>query len=299
MLGLKLKIISVERNNFMNSNVIAFHNLCRLYIIDILRSYRKGIDTIDKKAYELYKVTNTWNCESIRKLYRQYNEKNPFWSIKAEILKVLLQRIESIDLSSLYDLKDIKNIVIELSSKAKIDRRLRFSGVDKAKLNIICDNEKNSFFSYFSNIYEEHLVDAPQLYYRKVLDRKRAGNIKSEVEERFQRFYEANDPDLFVSIKKEIFEEQVDIEELIKRINNKVTRIYQLDYDGIYESFIVDLCIDGFFPFDRGDVTWCTSKLDWFIRRHHEGYYLIAGRFIISKLKEIWPDYYKSKSDFH
>ncbi|WP_160672166.1 hypothetical protein [Clostridium sp. C8-1-8] len=283
----------------MNSNVVAFHNLCRLYIIDILKSYRKGIDTIDKKACELYKVINTWNCESIRQLYMQYNEKNPFWTIKAEILKVILQRIESIELNSLHDLKEIKNIVIELSSKAKIDRRLGFSGVDKAKVNIICDNEKNSFFSYFSNIYEEDLVDVPQLYYRKILDRKRAENIKIEVEERVHRFYEANNPDLFVSIKKEIFEEHVNIRKLIKIINNKVTRIYQLDYDGIYESFIMDLCIDGFFPFDRGDATWCTSRLDWFVRRHHEGYYLIAGKFIISKLKELWPDYYNSKSNFH
>ncbi|QAA32461.1 hypothetical protein [Clostridium manihotivorum] len=283
----------------MNSNVLAFHNLCRVYIIDTLRNYRKGIDSIDKKACELYKVTKTWNCESISQLYRSYNEKNPFWSIKAEILKVILQRIENIDLNNFHDLKAIKNIVIEVSSEARIDRRFGFSGVDKAKVNIICDKEKNSFFSYFSNIYEEDLGGVPKLYYRKVLDRKRAENIKSEVEERFQRFYEAKNLDLFVSFKKEIFEEKVDIEELIRRINNKVTRIYQLDYDGIYESFIVDLCIEGFFPFDRGDLAWCTSRLDWFVRRHHEGYYLIAGKFIISKLKELWPDYYNSKSNFH
>jgi hypothetical protein len=279
--------------------IIGFHILSRKYFIDVLTNVKSKTKHIGDEFNKIYKKNNGDHVKSfsvfendstVRKLVDDLNESYPNWSVKKEILEVILRKIESIIPEDFSALNQIKQVVLDVCDEAKIDERKHF-GISNEMQIEICKVEKEKFYYYVNGIAEEDLLNVAPLFYRVVLSENKISDIKKKINE---ICYNSNlEKETSLCFKVDDFQTEVSLDRIVDALTqHEISKIYEINTGGIGTvSYSMDLYAFDPYYIDGCNIYWCTDQLDWLIVKEHEGYYFIYGEWLMHELKKVWKDW--------
>lgn len=215
---------------------------------------------------------------TVKSLINELNEGYPNWSIRKEILEVILRKIESRTAEEFDSFNQIKEFVLNECNKSEIDERYHFDISNEMKIKV-CNDEKKKFYDFINSLDEGELTNIEPLFYRRVLPETKIREIKKKIDE------VCLENKSYLCFKKEEFEVAVRLEELINiLVQHEVRNIYEINVGGIdTASYIMDLSVFNPYFIDGFNIYWCSEHLDWVIIKDHEGYYFIYGKWLAEK----------------
>lgn len=275
----------------MNDRIAKFHTICRKYCIDILNIIKNKNMAISERFNIIYKKNNGDHIKAldefekdttVKSLINELNEEYPNWSIRKEILEVILRKIESRTAEEFDSFNQIKEFVINECNKSEINEKYHFDISNEMKIKI-CNDEKKKFYDYINSLDEGELTNVEPLFYRRVLPEVKIREIKKKIDEVCYRYDLENKS--YLCFKKEYFEVAVRIDEIINILaQHEVRNIYEINTGGIdTASYTMDLSVFNPYFTDGFNIYWCSEHLDWVIIKDHEGYYFIYGEWLAEK----------------
>ena len=270
----------------MREKIEGCHTSARRYCIDRINDLRER----GQKVCEIFMETNDMNNHEIQNLLKDSSNSLNILSIRVEIMKVILRKIESIIQENYLSLEQIKNSLVDICMKATIHDNISFAEANGFKSEICCE-EKQKFCDFLYALESESLHNVKPLFFRRVLPKDTAKKIKEELCGILNDFHSSRED--ILCFKEECFLEELDIE-VLKDIFKKygVDKIWEINLGEIVPvSYVID--ISGFKPFneDGFNIYWCSEKMDWAIEQNHEGYYFVYGKWLINEIKNIWNDW--------
>lgn len=119
----------------MNDRIAKFHTICRKYCIDKLNIIKNKNMAISERFNIIYKKNNGNHIKAlddfeknttVKSLINDLNEEYTNWSIRKEILEVILRKIESRTSEEFDSFNQIKEFVINECSKSEINEKYHF-----------------------------------------------------------------------------------------------------------------------------------------------------------------------------
>ncbi|WP_432664459.1 hypothetical protein R9X47_28530 [Wukongibacter baidiensis] len=275
----------------MDEKIAAFHILSRKYLIEILQNLKNELLELSKKVEKILEETDDYQDKRIMDLNMDLNIRYPYWYVRRDILSVILIRIESISPKDFNSLDEIKKIVIQEYEKANISERKHYSDISKELRISICNEEKQKFYDYISNIDENSLKEVDELFYRRVISDEKIKEIKKRINEKRNNVeFEGKD---FMWFNREYFRNEININDLLDIFRRKkIERIYEINTGGIDSaSYLMDLSALDFYFTDGFNIYWCSDEMNWMIEENHEDFYLIYGEWLIKEIKRIRPNW--------
>ncbi|GAA0178431.1 hypothetical protein SH2C18_14890 [Clostridium sediminicola] len=286
----------------MYEKILAFHDLSRKYFIDIQENFKNELTKLWKIIEESHNETDN-NINKEIEIYEDFNKKHPYWIIRKDIVRVILNSIESIFPEDFHSLDEIKKSIMLACETANISERIYYSDISNELRIEICNKEKQKFFNYIENSDEICLKNLELIFSRRVISKEKINGVKHKIDLKRDNLTLKNIN--IICFDKEDFLEEIKTNNLLEIFSrNKIEKIYEINNGGIdsasyyMDILAMDISRVGLFFADGFNKYWCSDEMDWMIEENHEGYYFVYGEWLIKEIKKIWPTWEERVVEF-